>query len=353
MDSVSQFALGAAIGEATLGSRLGRKAMLLGGLLGTLPDLDVLVRYSDAVESFTYHRSWSHSLIVLSLISVPIAWLLMRYFPARWFLPTTHNGLAPPKPGYASWFVAVFLILITHAILDGFTLYGTQLLWPLPVDPVAWGSVFIIDPLYTGPLLIGLVLAYRKRVHARQFVIAGLVFSTLYLGYTLLAQQSMRARAIQALQQQNLGTENVLVAPTPLSLLWRIVSMDGEQYYEGFASLLDNTDHIEFIAYPSNRALIDDLYEHWSVSRLDWFTGEMISADRVDDNFIVNDLRMGIEASYIFRFNLGRWNNGEFEPRQSTQLPVEIDLGRMRNLFGRAVNEELVIEPSVRNRTLE
>jgi len=97
MDSVSQFALGAAIGEATLGGRLGRKAMLLGGLLGTLPDLDVLVRYSDAVESFTYHRSWSHSLIVLSLISVPIAWLLMRYFPARWFLPATHKGLAPPR----------------------------------------------------------------------------------------------------------------------------------------------------------------------------------------------------------------------------------------------------------------
>jgi inner membrane protein len=323
--------------------------MLLGGMLGTLPDMDVLVRYSDAVESFTYHRSWSHSLIVLSLISVPIAWLLMRHFPTRWYLQATQNRLAPPRPGYALWFAAVFLILITHAILDGFTLYGTQLLWPLPVDAVAWGSVFIIDPLYTGPLLIGLLLAYRKRVHARRYVLAGLLFSTLYLGYTLLAQHSMRDRAIQALQQQNLGTHNVLVAPTPLSLLWRIVSIDGEQYYEGFASLLDNSDRIEFNAYPSNRALIDELYEHWSVSRLDWFTGEMISADRVDDNLIVNDLRMGIEASYIFRFNLGSWSNGEFEPRQSTQLPVEIDLERMRTMFGRALNEELVIEPTLRN----
>jgi inner membrane protein len=277
----------------------------------------------------------------------------MRYFPARWFLAATQNGLAPPRPGYTLWFAAVFLILITHATLDGFTLYGTQLLWPLPVDPVAWGSVFIIDPLYTVPLLIGSLLAYRKRVHARQFVLAGLVLSTLYLGYTLLAQQSMRDRAMQALQQQNLGAHNVLVAPTPLSLLWRIVSMDGEQYYEGFASLLDNKDHIEFSAYPSNRALIDDLYEHWPVSRLDWFTGGMISADRVDNNLIVNDLRMGIEASYIFRFNLGRWNNGEFEPQQSTQLPVEIDLERMRSMFGRALNEELVIVPTIRNRSQE
>ena len=84
MDSLSQFALGAAIGEATLGARLGRKAILIGGLLGTLPDLDVLVQYADAVESYTYHRSWSHSLLVLSLASPIIAWLLYKLIPARW-----------------------------------------------------------------------------------------------------------------------------------------------------------------------------------------------------------------------------------------------------------------------------
>jgi len=78
LDSISQFALGAAIGEATLGSRLGRKAMVLGGLLGTLPDLDVVVHYSDAVASFTYHRSWSHSLLVLGLLSPFIALALQR-----------------------------------------------------------------------------------------------------------------------------------------------------------------------------------------------------------------------------------------------------------------------------------
>jgi len=95
MDSISRIALGASIGEATLGQRLGRKAMLIGGMLGTLPDLDVLVRYSDAVASYTYHRSWSHSLLLLSLVSPLIAWLLHRWYPSSWLQLKEQSTIAP------------------------------------------------------------------------------------------------------------------------------------------------------------------------------------------------------------------------------------------------------------------
>ncbi len=345
MDSVSQFALGAAIGEATLGARLGRKAMLLGGLLGTLPDMDVLVQYADAVESFTYHRSWSHSLFVLGLVSIPIAWLLMRYFPASWLndkYSGDKQGLAVP---YRHWFTCVFLVLVTHPVLDGFTIYGTQLLWPLPVQPIAWGSIFIIDPLYTLPLIIGLLVAYRHRTKAKKAVITGLLVSTTYLGVTLLLQSHVRAKSIDALSAQNVSAHNVLVAPTPLSVLWRVVSMDGNQYHEGFTSLLDKSDEIRFIAYDTNRELIDAHAAHWPVSRLDWFTNQMISASRIADELVINDLRMGIESSYIFRFAVGRWNSTEFEPIVSRELPVEIDVDRMKLLLKRLVDESIILEP--------
>ena len=59
-------------------------------------------------------------------------------------------GHAAPRP----WFWAIPLALVTHPLLDAFTVYGTQLLWPLPMRPVMWSSVFIIDPLYTFSLLI-------------------------------------------------------------------------------------------------------------------------------------------------------------------------------------------------------
>jgi len=74
LDSITQAALGATVAFAVSGKRLGRKSLLLGAALGTLPDLDVLFPHEDAIDNFTYHRSWSHSLIVLTVI---------RYYASR------------------------------------------------------------------------------------------------------------------------------------------------------------------------------------------------------------------------------------------------------------------------------
>ena len=348
MDSISQFVLGAAIGEATLGSRLGKKAMLIGGALGTLPDLDVLVHYADAVASFTFHRSWSHSLFVLSLASPFIAWLFYRSVPGSWAVNSdkfqqTNKQRALPE--YSHWLLFVFLTLVTHPMLDGFTVYGTQLLWPLPVDPIAWGSVFIIDPLYTLPLIISLVVAYRCRVKARVSAIVGLVLSTGYLAVTLASQQHARTVAIRSLESQNLSTANVLVAPAPLSVLWRIVSMDGDTYYEGFYSLFDQNPLIRFAAYESHRDIIDEHIDHWPIARLDWFTNGFISATRENDQLIVNDLRMGVEASYVFRFYMGRWSDSGFQGEQSVLMPLQLDKSRVIKIVKRAWDENIDVLP--------
>jgi len=345
VDSISQFVLGAAIGEATLGSRLGRRAMLVGGLIGTLPDLDVLIQYSDAVESFTYHRSWSHSLLVLALISPVVAYLLHRVYPARWLTVTHQSNSSLQRPSYWRWFVCVLLALITHPVLDGFTVYGTQLFWPLPVPPVALASVFIIDPLYTLPLIIALVIAYRKRHLARTAVLVGLLLSSFYLGLTLMSQQYARSVALQSLEQQNFGTQNVLLAPLPFSLLWRVVSMDGDTYHEGFYSLLDENNNIQFTAYDSNRAIIDEFKSHWPIARLDWFTGSMISASREGDQLIINDLRMGSEASYIFRFRVGQWNDSGFQALESTDMPIEFNGAHPGSIFKRIWDEGVTVKP--------
>ena len=69
MDSVTQLVLGAAVGEATLGRRVGSRAKLWGAVCGTIPDLDVFIPLGDPVRDFTYHRSFSHSLIVLAALT--------------------------------------------------------------------------------------------------------------------------------------------------------------------------------------------------------------------------------------------------------------------------------------------
>ena len=50
MDSVTQITLGAAVGEAVLGRKIGGRAMLWGAIAGTLPDLDVFVPLGDVVK---------------------------------------------------------------------------------------------------------------------------------------------------------------------------------------------------------------------------------------------------------------------------------------------------------------
>lgn len=348
MDSVSQFVLGAAIGEATVGKKIGRSSMLLGGVLGTLPDLDVLVHYTDAVASFTYHRSWSHSLFVLALLSVFAAWALHRYFPKSWCRPGQSLKQSVVEPRYRDWLLCTSIILITHPLLDGFTVYGTQLLWPLPFDPIAWGSLFIIDPLYTGPLIVGLWIAWRSRSSARRAALGGLCISTAYVALSLAVQHHARQQALASLEKQGISTEHVLVAPAPLSVLWRIVAMDHHQYYEGFYSVFDKQD-VLFNRYESGRTLIDTNAWRWPVTRLDWFTDGFISASVQGENLVINDLRMGIESSYVFRFDVGKLSLSEKDDAPISELlPLELNRPRIKAVVIRAIDENHLIPPTMR-----
>jgi len=153
MDSLTQVALGSAVGYAVLGNKVGRKAVLWGAILGTLPDLDVFLPYGGSVEAFTYHRGFSHSFFVHLLISPLIVWLILKI----------HTGMQAYK---TRWFWLVFLCLSTHALLDALTVYGTQLMWPLTEHPFAVSNMFIIDPLYTLPLLVGVISTLIPKITA-------------------------------------------------------------------------------------------------------------------------------------------------------------------------------------------
>ena len=122
-----------------------------------------------AVDNMTWHRGPSHSLLVLAPIAM-LVWALLR---RRW---------TPVREAPRRWLCAILLALLTHPLLDAFTVYGTQLLWPLPLRPVMWSSLFIIDPLYTLPLLVGCVAAawLGARSAARTWLQAGVLLRALY-----------------------------------------------------------------------------------------------------------------------------------------------------------------------------
>src|SRR5690606_16030031 len=107
------------------------------------------------------------------------------------------------------WWLALWLALFTHPLLDTMTVYGTQLLQPFSDHPYAVGSVFIIDPAYTLPLLLGVIaaLARGRQGSGLRWNLAGLVLSTAYLGWSVVAQQWATQVAHASLQAQGIAAD--------------------------------------------------------------------------------------------------------------------------------------------------
>ena len=300
MDSVTQAALGAAVGGAVLGRRLGWRAFAWGAVAGTLPDLDSFVDYGGPVADFTYHRGYTHALAVVTAAAPLIAWPLHRLHRAR-------------GAGWRRWVLATWLVLITHVLLDACTIYGTQLLLPFSDYPVGLGSIFIIDPLFTLPLLAGVAAAvvrggdWRRR---RRRNAAGLALATIYLAWTVGAQQWAEARAAAAIERAELPVERMLVTPTPFnSLLWRVVAVGRDAHWEGFWTAGSGRP-IGLTRHERDPGLLADIGDRWAVQRLQRFTKGFYTVEARDGRVVITDLRMGQAGFYAFAFAVGERRGG-------------------------------------------
>jgi len=315
MDSLTQAVLGAGIAGAVAPSGHRRKALLLGAVLGTLPDLDVLIDYGGAVENFTMHRGFSHSLFVLMPFTLVFWWVLGK----AW---------SPVREAPLRWLAVVGLALVTHPLLDAHTAYGTQLLWPLDVPPTMWATVFIIDPLFTLPLLTATVLtAFRPdRGWSTPLLRGALTVALAYLAWTWPAQAKVHHEAREALADMGLRDAPVFVTPTPFnSVRWRIVVQTGAGYLEGFGSVLPGAPPIAFQAYASDHAALAGAGDVWAVRRLRWFSRDFLRAEVKDGRLLLSDLRMGQEPYYVFTHVVAEQGNPHWRTIPTELLPFEYD----------------------------
>lgn len=314
MDSVSQIALGAAVGVAVMGRRTALwKAAAWGAVAGTLPDLDVVIDHGDPVRDMVLHRAETHALFWLTLFSLPLAAAVARLH-GEWAL-------------WKRWWLALWLALVTHPLLDAMTVYGTQLGLPFTDRPFGVGSVFIIDPLYTLPLLLGTGLALAGRGLRANAL--GLAFSTAYLAWGVVAQQHVSRVAEAALAARGIAAERVLVTPTPFNtLLWRVVAIEGDAFHEGFYSVLDPTPAIAFDRFDRGLALGRTLAEADSVRRVSAFSRGFFKFGSDGERVLLTDLRMGQEPHYVFSFVVAERRSAP----QALAMPVQVgsrpDLGR-------------------------
>ena len=294
MDSLSQAVLGASVGVAVAGRRLGpRKAALTGAVLGTVPDLDVLWDHGDPISNFVLHRGASHSLIIQALVTPLFGEALMRLM----------RGLREHR-WTAYWLV--FLCFSTHALLDAMTVYGTQLLWPATTYPFGTGSVFIVDPLYTLPLLILAIWALFKGGWSPGIgrgATAALAISTLYLGWSLVGQAIALDRAESVLAKGGITPERTVSTPTPFNtLMWRVIAIDGDRYLNVYVPLLGDEDDVVAHAHPRippRRVCLEALPHAATVAVL---TKGFYRLLEDETGLRIGDMRMGLTPSFVFDF---------------------------------------------------
>lgn len=331
MDSVTQAVLGGAVSYAILGRRLGRRAAIYGAVLGTLPDLDVLIDFGGPIENMTYHRGFSHSFFVQGVVSPLLAWLFVR--PER-----LTDAL------FLRWWLAIFLCFVTHSLADLFTVYGTQVLWPLSVHPFAHSLLFIIDPLYTLPLVIAFVVtlvgkSIRKNVLINNLMLA---VSVGYLIWSATVKVLVDDKAMHALQLQGISPATYESTPAPFNtLLWRSVAIDGDYYYEIWASIFDEVDQVQIQRYPRNLDLVKPVSYHPSVQRLQWFTKDQYKAWQKGDQIFLSDLRMGVEGAYVFNFEVAKKEAEQIMIGSFARLEQRPQLNRLEKVWQR------IFDPSV------
>lgn len=300
MDSLTQVVLGAAVAEAAFGKKVGNKAILWGGIAGTIPDLDVIVSpFFDPVAALFVHRGFSHSLLFPFLIAPLVGWGISK-------IEQKSNVL-----NWRQWSLLAFLSVFTHSFLDYFNSYGTGIFEPFSDYRLAFDSIGIVDFFYTVPFLALMVWLMFYPAHhfmRRVLVWAGITVSTLYLGYTVTNKLRIEGEVKAEFADRGIGYERVLSAPLPITnFLWMVVVQDDTGFYIGYRSVFDGDRPTQFDYVRQNESLLRNFEDDKSIIGLKQFTkGFYVVEVDANGRLWLHDLRFGglARGEYVFSFQL-------------------------------------------------
>lgn len=287
MDPISQAALGAVVGQAAGHRQLGYRAAVAGAFAGALPDVDVVFSVGgDAFDQLVLHRGITHSLFF-----APVAGPTLG--TVGWYLAG--------RSSLGRWMLVMTLALWSHPLLDWLTSYGTQLLRPFSDARFAVDAMPIIDPLYTGLLLLGLLIAWRQPRRAVTVATVTLVVSSAYLGYGW--QQNVAAQREASRQLVALGIDGARVSafPTLLQVYYRrVVARTADEDRVGFLSTWQPCT-IDWQVRPRMRRddpLIQSFLQTREGHIFDWFSmgWGRYRIDSPTGRLIATDLRYGFDA---------------------------------------------------------
>jgi inner membrane protein len=272
MDSLTHVLFGATLAQTGFRQRLGRRATLATIALASLPDLDVVAGLvSGRFGEWQHHRGFTHSLIFAPIAGPLIGWSISGF--ERW--------RAGPVPGEATgderlrwWIRLAFLALLSHPVLDVFTSYGTQLLWPLTNVRFAVDAVAIIDPFYSLiPLTIALIVGVAKPASARRVALKVFAFMTAYVaGAWALNGQIEKTAAADFGRPAEIQAYPLLFQP----FFRRVLAVTPETAHVGYYSLL-NPRPIAWHVYPQGTGGAVEAVRRTGEAKLfEWFSMDKV-----------------------------------------------------------------------------
>jgi len=305
MDSISHIVLGAAIGEAVLGKKIGRKAMLCGAIADTIPDFDVFAESCNThAQQLMVHRGITHSFLFVVIIAPILGWLL-------------HKGLNKTGVSWKSCTWLFFWGLLSHIVIDAMTCYGTGWFEPFSSYRVSFNTIFVADPFYTIPLLICVLIALiAKNASAKRvkWNIAGLIISSIYLVFTMLNKWHINGKMKESIAKQNIDITEFVTTPTPLNnFLWMSYAKDSCGFWFGYYSVFDEANDIAFFHVDQKKELLSAYQNEASVKLLKQFSKNYYCMNKINNDVYFNDIRFGQIGgwdkptdAFVFSFKLNK-----------------------------------------------
>ena len=330
MDSLSQIVLGAAVSNAILGKKIGNRSIVYGALIGTLPDLDVWIAkfFYDPITQVEVHRGFSHSILFYFILSFILSFLIQKKERKK-------------NINFKESYLAVFLILVTHSLLDVFTTWGTQLLWPF-YNKLAIKSIFVIDPLYTLPFMVCLFISMCKnKTNPKRFFWnnLGLSLSSAYLFSTVILQFLVYKKVESSLFNNQIEYSSLVVKPTAMNtILWNVIVETDDAFLISDYSFFD-TKNMIFEKHLKNHHLIRNIENESIIEQLMRISENQYIITNNKNKLQFNDLRFGLlsknsnDIKYAFSYELYQegenWRAKEIikEKRDGVQL--------LKDLWGR------------------
>jgi inner membrane protein len=250
---------------------------------GRLPDL--LTSFYHPLDAALVHRGFSHSLLFALLAGPALGCLFHRIYKKRYT--------------QKSWILLWTLAIVTHPMLDMFTNYGTQFLWPFDAR-ITFNTVFVIDPLYTVPFMAMLLVAlFMKRDNPKRakWNRAGIIWSTGYLLWGVVVKLILLSNVSAYFGDDKKNAGNTVVTPMPLtSFYWQIITQDERNYYVGYKSLFAPFKPEDVEIVPKNHALLTPV--SWNdgtdrVRQLKYITNGYYALEQSRDTIRCYDLRFG------------------------------------------------------------